>query len=205
MKYKFDNIVAVGAHPDDIEIGCGASLSKWYSEGLKITCIVMSCENTTRHKEIYTAFKKLGIPSSSVVIGEFEDGKIPHNKTTVSFLDKHINSQTLLISHNENDTHQDHINTSLSAMSSGRNALSFLQWTTVPFRRVNKFHNIHPSFYVCVDDYIYKKISSIECHNSQIKRFPINWKELIKQEALLKAVNSNCKYVESFYLKKFTI
>lgn len=205
MKYNFDNVVAIGAHPDDIEIGCGASLSKWYSEGLNIKCIVMSCENTTRRFEIYNAFEVLNIPKSCVIIGEFNDGSIPHNKTSVSFIDKYVNEKTLIITHNEHDAHQDHRNTSLSAMSAGRNCLNFLQWTTVPFRRVNTFENTPASFFVCVDDFIEKKLLSLTCHETQLNRFPKNWMELLRNQAYINAINSNCKYAESFYLKKFTI
>lgn len=205
MKYSFDNVLVVGAHPDDIEIGCGATISKWYANNIDITCIIMSCENDIRLKETLNAFEALNIPKSNIIIGGFTDGNIPHNKISVSLLDKYVNKRTLILTHNEKDSHQDHKNTCLSAMSAGRNSLNFLQWPTVPFKRINLNESILPSMYVCVDGFMKKKIKSISCHKSQFNRFPKNWDKLVKKDAYIKGINSNCKYSESFYLKKYTI
>lgn len=35
-------IIAIGAHPDDIELGCGASLAKLSQEGFDIFAVVLS-------------------------------------------------------------------------------------------------------------------------------------------------------------------
>jgi LmbE family N-acetylglucosaminyl deacetylase len=205
LKYNFKNVIAIGAHPDDIEIGCGGSLSKWKSEGVDVTCIIMSCENEIRLNETYKAMDVLGIPKQSIVIADFKDGCIPHNKEAVSLIDKYVNKYSLIITHNENDSHQDHRNTSLCAMSAGRKSLSFLQWTTVPFPRINTYENTKPSMYVTIDNYLNTKISAIKCHKSQLLRFSKNWIKLLKNESYNNGVNSNSNFSESFYLKKFTI
>ena len=96
MKYNFKNVIAIGAHPDDIEIGCGGSLSKWKSEGVDVTCIIMSCENEIRLNETYKAMDVLGIPKQSIVIADFKDGCIPHNKEAVSFEDVKIPDNKLI-------------------------------------------------------------------------------------------------------------
>lgn len=36
------NILAIGAHPDDIEIGCAATLLKLKDQGKKVYCLVLS-------------------------------------------------------------------------------------------------------------------------------------------------------------------
>jgi LmbE family N-acetylglucosaminyl deacetylase len=35
-------VLAVGAHPDDIEFGCGTTLAKWASAGAQINCVVLT-------------------------------------------------------------------------------------------------------------------------------------------------------------------
>lgn len=34
--------LAIGAHPDDIEFGCGGTLSKWANEGCEIFCLILT-------------------------------------------------------------------------------------------------------------------------------------------------------------------
>jgi LmbE family N-acetylglucosaminyl deacetylase len=37
-----NGIIAIGAHPDDIELGCGASLTKLASKGFNVYSVVLS-------------------------------------------------------------------------------------------------------------------------------------------------------------------
>ncbi|HOX28715.1 MAG TPA: PIG-L family deacetylase, partial [bacterium] len=37
------NVLAIGAHPDDIEFGCGGSLIKLREQGHRIFMLVMTC------------------------------------------------------------------------------------------------------------------------------------------------------------------
>ncbi len=44
------NVMAIGAHPDDVEFGCGGTLIKHLLAGDKVTIVHMSCSdcfNTT--------------------------------------------------------------------------------------------------------------------------------------------------------------
>jgi len=34
-------VLAVGAHPDDIELGCAGTLAKLIKEGCDVTCLIM--------------------------------------------------------------------------------------------------------------------------------------------------------------------
>ena len=36
------SILAIGAHPDDIEIGCGGTLGKLISQGEKVTVLIIT-------------------------------------------------------------------------------------------------------------------------------------------------------------------
>ena len=51
-----ENILIVGAHPDDIELGCIGSLMKLKKEGKKIVYFIAFSENMTDYEE----YKKAG-------------------------------------------------------------------------------------------------------------------------------------------------
>tara|TARA_R110000803_G_scaffold207585_1_gene275610 strand:+ start:157 stop:786 length:630 start_codon:yes stop_codon:yes gene_type:complete len=196
-------ILITGAHPDDIEAGCGASISKWVKQGILITAVVMSCETPTRKKEQEDSFKYLGV--TDYVIANFKDGAIPHNKETVSLLDNIIKDRGIntIFTHSEFDSHQDHQNTMKSTMSSGRNVNNFFHFDTVPFKRINFQELSKPTTYVEINNFIDKKINALKFHKSQIKRFPKNWEEILKSEARYKGTFISSNYSEAFYCKKF--
>lgn len=63
---KRQGILAIGAHPDDIELGCGASLARLAKKGIYVTAVVMtsgeeeSAKNSDRYHESSEALKILG-------------------------------------------------------------------------------------------------------------------------------------------------
>ena len=62
------DILAIGAHPDDIELGCGGTIAKLISEGKKVVIVDLTQgelgtrgTNFTRAEEAAEASKILGI------------------------------------------------------------------------------------------------------------------------------------------------
>ena len=39
---QIQSVLALGAHPDDLELGCGATLAKLASRGVPITAVILS-------------------------------------------------------------------------------------------------------------------------------------------------------------------
>ena len=66
---KRKGILAIGAHPDDIELGCGASLARLAQKGIYIAAVVMTTGNSgtdrksTRLNSSHT--QKSRMPSSA--------------------------------------------------------------------------------------------------------------------------------------------
>ena len=62
------DVLAIGAHPDDVELGCGGTIAKLISEGKKVAIIDLTegelgtrGTNETRAQEAATASEILGI------------------------------------------------------------------------------------------------------------------------------------------------
>ena len=75
-------ILAIGAHPDDIELGCGASLSRLIKEGYHVTAVVMTAGaegcvlKADRHAESQSALTSLGC--HQIFHFHFEDTRTPY-------------------------------------------------------------------------------------------------------------------------------
>lgn len=71
---KRKGILAIGAHPDDIELGCGASLARLAQKGIYIATVVMTTGNSgvdgiiDRHEESRNALKILGATKLFILI-----------------------------------------------------------------------------------------------------------------------------------------
>lgn len=102
MKSEPKTILAVGAHPDDIDIGCAGSISKWIKQGAEAYYVVLtdgskgfedpkiSNKELTelRRAEQQKAAKILGV--KSVFFLDFVDGELENNKALKKALVKII-------------------------------------------------------------------------------------------------------------------
>ena len=108
-------ILAIGAHPDDIELGCGGSLSKLARSGAHVAALVFSngrrgvlCDED-RAAETRAAMKTIG--AAEVLIYDFEDTKLWANlNDLISVLEAIVRrlNPTRVYTMFEGDWHQDH-------------------------------------------------------------------------------------------------
>src|SRR5699024_8990207 len=107
-------ILLLGAHSDDIEIGCGGTLLKLIREYKinKIICVVFT-SNKIRKQEAITSAKKFlkHAKSTDIQILDFKDGYLPASWSTVKNkfegFKESINPN-IIFTHYRGDLHQDH-------------------------------------------------------------------------------------------------
>ncbi|MGA9451760.1 MAG: PIG-L deacetylase family protein [Verrucomicrobiia bacterium] len=107
-------ILCLGAHGDDIEIGCGGTILRLVAGAKRIeVCWLVLCSNAERAREAKqsaNAFLK-GTNKTTVVIKSFRDGFLPYTGAPVKecFEElKKLFSPDLIFTHFRHDLHQDH-------------------------------------------------------------------------------------------------
>ena len=109
------NILAIGAHPDDIELGSLGSLIKWAKNG-KITMVVVSNgENgngngSKVNERVEEAKRSAKACDAEIIFLGLKDGFVPNNLDTVSKIEqiiREVKPDKLLV-HHPDDIHQDH-------------------------------------------------------------------------------------------------
>ena len=107
-------ILALGAHPDDIEIGCGGTILRLAAEvrGLEVLWVVL-CSTPERAAEARAAARAFldGIPSAKVVVRDYRDGFLPYSGAAVKDEFEALKlefSPDLVFTHYRQDRHQDH-------------------------------------------------------------------------------------------------
>jgi len=116
----FNKILVIGAHTDDIEIMSGGTISRFVEEGCEVYYSTFSFANKSlpegfpegvTETEVIKAISILGIPFENLSLFDYEVRMFPHFRQDILerliLLRKDIKPD-LVITHNSNDTHQDH-------------------------------------------------------------------------------------------------
>ena len=111
-----DRILMIGAHPDDIEFGCGAIISKLKNKD-RITCLTLSkMKNHKRTeylvKEHYKSMNLLGITKDNIILKDFEERMFFKNRQDICDclydIYKEYNPSIVFCHPVYSDLHQDH-------------------------------------------------------------------------------------------------
>lgn len=121
-------VLCLGAHSDDIEIGCGGTVLQLIAEraNIEVTWVVFS-SGADREQEARTSAELfLGKTQHEVVVHRFRDGFFPYDgagiKEQFEALKKRV-SPDLIFTHYRQDRHQDHRTISDLTWNTWRNHL----------------------------------------------------------------------------------
>jgi LmbE family N-acetylglucosaminyl deacetylase len=107
-------VLAIGAHPDDIEIGCTGTLLKLIEQrALSEVCwVVLSGDGERVHEARRSAEALLdGVPRSEVLVRDFPDGFFPYEGQRIKDFFEQLKvdfSPDVVFTHQRADLHQDH-------------------------------------------------------------------------------------------------
>lgn len=195
-------VLAIGAHPDDIEMGCAGALLRHIEAGHDVTMLVMTLGGmgpqglTSRVREQEAAAAVMG---ARLLWGPFEDGSIPHGRETVSVVDE-IVSQTgadVIYAHAPNDTHQDHVAVSRAALAAGR------RLARVAFYQSPSTTSFDPTLFVDVERTLGTKLAALRAHWSQVMQCPMVDLEAVEVTARYWGDRSKISYAEAFETPRF--
>lgn len=162
----FERILAIGPHPDDIELGCFGALAKYKKQGSQIAHFVATYggahgDEQKRRDEALTSAKLI---ESKVYFGELPDTAISDGHPTIGVIEAAIKEfkPTCVIVNSPNDTHQDHRAVARAAISAARFVPMVLYYQTPSSNR-----QFNPQLYVDVTDTIEIKMKAIKIHQSQ--------------------------------------
>ncbi|MCS7184872.1 MAG: PIG-L family deacetylase, partial [bacterium] len=140
MKLRHKKILAIGAHPDDIEFGLGGLLSK-YKKKVDITLLVFSKgeeSGVKPHVRVKEAQSVAAYLNAKLIFAGYHDTRIPVTKETIDVIENHIKIEKpdFIFVHYFEDTHQDHRAVSqatITATRYHRNVLFYEGPTTYNF------------------------------------------------------------------------
>ncbi len=107
-------VLCLGAHSDDIEIGCGGTILSWIGQGVKAQvhwCVLSALGERGVEAKASAADFLDGVDKSHVTLGQFQDGYFPAQgrelKNWFETIKKDVDPDVIL-THRHDDAHQDH-------------------------------------------------------------------------------------------------
>lgn len=205
------NILAIGAHFDDIELGCGGTLAKHVKNKDNVYVFVATTSGFIDHKgnlvrsneiakeEGNKAMKTLGI--KKLIHGDFETLKIEFNEElnrTMINLVKNYNIDTVY-THWDGDIHHDHQAVAKSSLHSCRHVKNIFMYRSNWYQSTKEFN---PNCYVDITNFWKIKKKTIQCHKSELKRTHNKWITFFYNEALNAGQRIGVKLAETFQIVK---
>ncbi|MGH8093092.1 MAG: PIG-L deacetylase family protein [Chthoniobacterales bacterium] len=201
---KAKSLLFLGAHADDIEIGCGGTILKWAAAnpGLKVHWVVFSAEGARRIEARRSAELLLrGASQAKVTIKQFKASFFPTQEATIKGYFETLKRSVapdIVFTHYRYDRHQDH------------RLLSDLAWNTFRHHLILEYEVPKydgdlgsPNLFIPLTEVVGRRKASHICRVFQTQR-PKHWLTEDTFLALMRLRGVECasKYAEAFYCRK---
>lgn len=153
MNFSGRKILFLGAHPDDIELGCGALLSNIVGK-TDVLCVTLSDNRKNPAlqnlvEEHYRSMAVLGVEKPKVVLGPFETRNFPRDRQEILEYLFELNRTYrpgVVFVHTQADIHQDHLVVTMEALRAFRGT------TVLGFDVLRSSYGFFPNFLVEVTE-----------------------------------------------------
>lgn len=196
------NVLAIGAHPDDIELGCGAALLAHRRRGDAVAMLVMTTgesgpqDSRSRIQEQEDAAQLL---DANLYWGGFQDGAVPEGRSTVDAIQAVLREvgAEVIYSHSPRDTHQDHRAVGLATLAAARRSQRALLYEAPTSQGFN------PTVFVDVAGLVEAKLDLLRAHVSQVLKNGLVDLEAVEAQARYRGFQARARYAEAFQAERF--
>jgi LmbE family N-acetylglucosaminyl deacetylase len=208
------NILAIGAHPDDIELGCGGLLLKAVRNGHNVFMYTLSRGSASgdpvqRTRELIVSSKFIG--AKTLWIDNFQDTHLSVGSELIDHIEFFVNlaQADIIITHSISDIHHDHKAVAAATIEAGRFVPNIMAYE-IPLTK-----DFKPQVFYDISDVIAEKVGLIRLFKSQRDKIYLKAnaiKGLAGYRALQSRLNTsiNCvdslDYMDSFdYVESFEV
>jgi LmbE family N-acetylglucosaminyl deacetylase len=191
-------ILAIGAHPDDIEIAAGATLAKsrdsgHYVYGLILTDGQVGGNGSKRKLEAGDGAVFLGLDEYK--IADFPDTRLHEYPNEILKVIEGTITQInpdIIYTHSAHDIHQDHQVVHDATLRAARRASNILCYESP-----SASADFIPQYFVEVSDYVEVKIEALRAHWDQRKK-PYMKQEKVRAKLAFRGEQARVDYAEGF-------
>jgi two-component system response regulator HydG len=190
-------VLAIGAHPDDVEIGAAGALLAHRAMGHEVSILTLSRgarggTESTRAGESEMAALALG---ATLYLEDLQDTTIKEGDPTIGVISGVVEAvrPTVIYTHSLHDVHQDHRNTHRAAMVAVRKV-----GRVYCFQSPSATVDFRPSRFVAIDDEVERKLMAIRAFASQVEVRAYLDADMIRSTARYWSRFGDGQYAEAF-------
>jgi LmbE family N-acetylglucosaminyl deacetylase len=199
-------VLAVGAHPDDVEIGAGGLLLKEVRSKNEVYIYILTygeaggTDTGTREKEARMSAKAIG--AKEIRFGSFKDTKLSPDDDLVNSIEGMINhiEPDLVLTHSIKDEHHDHRAVGLTTIEAARYSPKIFAYEN-PLTK-----DFVPQHYIDISDVIEEKLKILSLFDTQRNKvylIPSAIRGLAQYRAYQSRLQS-IRFAEAFQIVKCT-
>jgi LmbE family N-acetylglucosaminyl deacetylase len=208
--HEKQSVLVFGAHPDDIEIGMGGTVTKLNGMGYDVKLVVATLPNFVktdtkeqRRMEAIMSAKVMG--SNQPEFLDLSADEIVFGRKFVTLIDEiiHKHKPESVFTQWIGDSHQDHQALTRAVISASRDLNNlFMYETTIPGGVTE--NAFRPQLYVDISETIEAKKNALNCFDSQKIRCGDLWIDAIVGRSLYRGYQMNTNHAEAFEAIKIT-
>lgn len=195
-------VLAIGAHPDDIEFGCGAALMRLREEGATTYGLILtggerghneSAASQVRTEEARAAARVIAL--SDLAFHDFPDTNLHGHKEAIRLAIEAALARwqpDIIFTHNGHDVHTDHRTVFEATREAARGA-----YTILCYENPNTPPAFNPGYFIDVSDYLEDKIAALARHKTQMGK-PYADPAVIRATAGFRGNQARVPFAEGF-------
>jgi len=205
------SVLAIGAHFDDIELGCGGTVARHVSNGDNVIMLVLTDSAYYNYdgtpvrtvevakQEGEDAAKVLGV-DKLISIG-LETKTVQYGFELIETINKVIDEHNIdtIYTHWDKDVHQDHSAIGRATFNAARHVKNVLMYRSNWYHTSSEFRG---NYYSDISEFMDIKIASVKAHENEYKKFGQGWIDFFVNEDSNAGKKIGCKYAESFEIIK---
>jgi LmbE family N-acetylglucosaminyl deacetylase/AmiR/NasT family two-component response regulator len=191
------SVLAIGAHPDDVEIGAAGTLAMHRRLGHEVSILTLSrgARGGTEDTRATESRKAAEVIGATLYHEDLQDTSIREGDPTIGVISRIVKAvrPTMIYTHSLHDVHQDHRNTHRAALVAVRKV-----GRVYCFQSPSATVDFRPTRFVAIDEQLDRKLQAIGAFASQVEIRAYLEPDLIESTARYWSRYCDGRYAEPF-------
>jgi LmbE family N-acetylglucosaminyl deacetylase/CheY-like chemotaxis protein len=191
------SVLAIGAHPDDVEIGAAGTLAMHRRLGHEVSILTLSrgARGGTEDTRAGESRKAADVIGATLYHEDLQDTSIREGDPTIGVITRIVQAvrPTVIYTHSLHDVHQDHRNTHHAVLVAVRQV-----GRVYCFQSPSATVDFRPTRFVAIDEQLDRKLQAIDAFASQVEIRAYLESDLIESTARYWSRYCDGRYAEPF-------